>query len=148
TLHCEAQTCKSRAPIDSWKNICGGSAKSVGIVRGRRPNLSGSKRRTILFRSRQPQAILIMVMLFAAVLARSAPANDNFTNSWVLDGLTNKATGSNQDATKEPGERDHAGNPGGASVWWRWTAPTNGTVILDTIGSSFDTLLGVYLLRT
>src|SRR5207244_362504 len=30
------------------------------------------------------------------------------------------------------------------SVWWTWTAPTNGTVALDTIGSSFDTLLAVY----
>ena len=67
--------------------------------------------------------MVLMLMLFAAALARSAPANDNFTNSWVLEGLTNTVTGSNQDATKEPGERDHDYNPGGASVWWScWKA--------------------------
>lgn len=53
-------------------------------------------------------------------------------------------TGSNMTATKEPGEPDHAGNPGGKSVWWSWTAPTNGPVVITTAGSSFDTLLAVY----
>ena len=30
---------------------------------------------------------------------------------------------SNRFATKQAGEPDHAGNPGGASVWFKWTAP-------------------------
>ncbi|HYV30126.1 MAG TPA: hypothetical protein VEO53_03290, partial [Candidatus Binatia bacterium] len=47
-------------------------------------------------------------------------------------------------AHKEPGEPDHAGNPGGRSVWWQWTAPRSGPVIIQTEGSSFDTLLAVY----
>jgi hypothetical protein len=47
-------------------------------------------------------------------------------------------------ATKETGEPDHAANSGGKSVWWTWTAPANARVTLDTIGSSFDTLLAVY----
>ena len=34
--------------------------------------------------------------------------------------------GSNVGATKEPGEPDHAGDPGGASVWYTWTAPADG----------------------
>jgi hypothetical protein len=29
-------------------------------------------------------------------------------------------------------------------VWWKWTAPSGGTVILSTQGSLFDTTLGVY----
>ena len=33
---------------------------------------------------------------------------------------------------------------GGASVWLSWTAPASGTVTIDTFGSNFDTLLGVY----
>ena len=45
---------------------------------------------------------------------------------------------------EEAGEPSHAGNVGGKSVWWTWTAPTNGTVTVDTVGSSFDTLLAVY----
>ncbi len=33
---------------------------------------------------------------------------------------------------------------GGKSVWWKWTAPSSGDVVIDTNGSNFDTLLGVY----
>ena len=40
--------------------------------------------------------------------------------------------------------RTIAGNSGGKSVWWTWTAPSSGSVQIDTIGSSFDTILGVY----
>jgi len=46
-------------------------------------------------------------------------------------------------ATKEPGEPAHAGNDGGASIWYSWTAPSTGNVTITTEGSSFDTLLGV-----
>ena len=47
-------------------------------------------------------------------------------------------------ATKETGEPIHAGNSGGASTWWKWTAPSAGQVSLNTHGSGFDTLLAVY----
>ncbi|HVL14462.1 MAG TPA: cadherin repeat domain-containing protein, partial [Gemmata sp.] len=30
------------------------------------------------------------------------------------------------------------------SVWWQWTAPESGSVEVNTIGSTFDTVLGVY----
>lgn len=70
--------------------------------------------------------------------------NDNFANATVISGSTLTVTGSNVGATKEPGEPNHAGNSGGKSIWYAWTAPTSGTVTLDTHGSTFDTLLGVY----
>ena len=47
-------------------------------------------------------------------------------------------------ATREPGEPDHDGRPGGASVWYQWIAPANGLATFDTIGSTFDTVLAVY----
>jgi len=71
----------------------------------------------------------------------NGPANDNFSNAIQVNGSSGQDTGTNVDATKESGEPDHAGNAGGNSVWWRWTAPSS----LDTHGSSFDTLLGVYV---
>lgn len=74
----------------------------------------------------------------------NAPANDNFANRIVLSGSTITVTGTNVNATKETGEPNHAGNTGGKSVWYSWTAPSAGTVTIDTHGSSFDTLLGVY----
>jgi peptidyl-Asp metalloendopeptidase len=73
------------------------------------------------------------------------PANDNFANAQVISGNSGTVTGSNVGATKEPGEPNHAGNAGGASVWYRWTPSTSGSATIDTIGSNFDTLLAVYI---
>jgi hypothetical protein len=78
------------------------------------------------------------------VVTGSAPANDNFSSRIAIVGATRTVTGSNVGATKEAGEPNHAGNAGGASVWWTWTAPSSGTYTVSTRGSSFDTLLGVY----
>ncbi len=82
----------------------------------------------------------------AGTLAR--PANDSFSaGTPVLVGTTNAATvnGSTTEATREVGEPNHApGETGGGSVWWRWTASANGTMRVTTVGSNFDTLLGVY----
>lgn len=70
--------------------------------------------------------------------------NDSFAGRLTIVGSTNSVTGSNVGATAEPGEPSHAGNPAGASVWWTWVAPDSGTVIVETLGSSIDTVLAVY----
>lgn len=72
------------------------------------------------------------------------PANDQFANSITLSGSSTVAGGTNVLATKENGEPNHGGNPGGKSVWWSWTAPASGDVVVNTNGSNFATLLGVY----
>ena len=72
------------------------------------------------------------------------PVNDTFANATNLGTADGVFTGNNIGATKETGEPSHAGNAGGASVWWKWTAPYAGTFSLSTQGSSFDTLLAVY----
>src|SRR5437016_3788596 len=83
-------------------------------------------------------------------LSGATAVNDRFSNRIVLTGTNIAASGSNTNATKEAGEPDHAGNPGGKSVWWTWTAPTNGDLTITTDGSTkidgtpLDTLLGVY----
>ncbi|BDV42272.1 serine protease [Geotalea uraniireducens] len=73
-----------------------------------------------------------------------SPANDAFADGIPLTGVSGQAAGVNLNATSEAGEPEHAGVAGGASVWWTWQAPAEGTVTLDTHGSNFDTLLGVY----
>jgi hypothetical protein len=73
-----------------------------------------------------------------------APANDNFASATLLTGTTATATGNNSTATKQAGEPNIAGNQGGKSLWYAWTAPANGKVTINTEGSNFDTLLGVY----
>lgn len=73
------------------------------------------------------------------------PPNDYFTNSISLGMATSvTVTATNVLATREPGEPKITGNSGGHSLWWNWTAPSNGVVTIDTSGSTFDTLLGVY----
>ncbi len=76
----------------------------------------------------------------------SPPPNDNFANAQVITGISGTVNGTNAFATKEAGEPSHSpdGNPGGKSVWYRWTAPGSGSVSLNTSGSNFDTLLAVY----
>ncbi len=74
----------------------------------------------------------------------SAPANDALSQAFGLPGNFGTVAGTNAGATKEPGEPNHAGNPGGASVWWSWTAPCTGQYLVSTAGSSFNTLLAIY----
>jgi len=48
-------------------------------------------------------------------------------------------TGTNIGYTGEAGEPAQSGTID--SAWWTWTAPANGTLVVDTIGSGFDTWL-------
>ena len=71
------------------------------------------------------------------------PPNDDFAARIVLTGTNISITASNIGASKEVGELNHGGKPGGKSVWWTWTAPVSGRVVL-TVNDSFDTLVGIY----
>jgi Ca2+-binding RTX toxin-like protein len=75
---------------------------------------------------------------------RMAPVNDNFANRIVLNGSSISVTGTNVDSSGEPGEPSHGGSIPDRTVWWAWTAPASGEITIDTIGSNFDTTLGVY----
>ena len=75
------------------------------------------------------------------------PTNDNIANPDHPDRhAPAPSLGSNVAASKEKGEPDHAGNAGGASVWYQWTAPDSGSYTFTTsgTGTNFDTLLDVY----
>jgi large repetitive protein len=69
---------------------------------------------------------------------------DDFSTRVQLAGSSVTANGSNIGATKEPGEPNHAGNPGGKSVWWTWSPTSGGPVTISTAGSTFNTVLAVY----
>ena len=78
------------------------------------------------------------------LLAAAQPANDAFAKRITLSGVSGGTLGYSVLASKENGEPLHAGNSGGASVWWKWISPGEGQVSLDTHTSVIDTLLGVY----
>ncbi len=71
-------------------------------------------------------------------------ANDGYRAATALTPPSGTVTAGNNGATKEAGEPAIAGNAGGASVWWKFRAPATGTLRLNTAGSTFDTLLGVF----
>ena len=89
-------------------------------------------------------AALFLVLMAPARASAAPPPNDNFANAETIADRYGWADGDNSEATKEPGEPNHAGNPGGASVWYSWTAPYAGRATFSTCYSEFDTLLAVY----
>src|SRR6266478_5530064 len=89
--------------------------------------------------------LVLSLLSYGASALATAPPNDAFANRITLSGAPITITASNVGATIEPGEPQHAGELGGRSVWWTWTAPSTGTFAISTAGSGFDTLLGVYL---
>jgi uncharacterized repeat protein (TIGR03803 family) len=59
-------------------------------------------------------------------------------------GFTLSQSFSTTGATRETGEPTIAGQPGGASYWYSYTAPASGTLEFNTAGSAFNTMLAVY----
>jgi hypothetical protein len=90
-----------------------------------------------------PLAVLSDEALLTFILPE-VPAGDNFADRVLLVQTNGISSGNNFRATQEAGEPNHAGKPGGHSVWYKWIAPTNGIARFRTVGSTFDTLLAVY----
>ena len=86
--------------------------------------------------------------LLRAVNAAAPVPNDNRDAARELVGWAGQLEQTTWTATKEAGEPAHAGNAGGASVWFRWTASRAGTAYFSTAGSDFDTLLAAYRLNS
>jgi hypothetical protein len=78
------------------------------------------------------------------VLNVNPPRNDDFADAYAISGAAGTTNGFNLNASKEPNEPAHAYDVGGHSVWYSWTAPTNGPVEFNTAGSTFSTILAVY----
>lgn len=89
---------------------------------------------------------VVRILVDLSYVGTTNVPNDNFTNAIVITGPTGGFAGSNVGATKESGEPTHdaLGNAGGASIWYRWTAPSNMNAVVSTEGSSIDTVLAVY----
>ena len=72
-----------------------------------------------------------------------APTNDQFADATALNaGLPEYSFGSNRFASKQPGEPDHGGDSGGASVWYSWTPSASGN--LSVCSYDLEPLLAVY----
>lgn len=93
--------------------------------------------------------IWIMVAAMWISAANARPANDNFANAQSISGSTVSVDGTTEGATVEGGEPAPDPNssdpsPGEHTVWYRWTAPTSGSTIIDTCRANIDSILTVY----
>jgi hypothetical protein len=79
-----------------------------------------------------------------AMLTVSAPANDLCSGAIVISSnpYSNSQSTTNASAIGDPSPS--CGTSVGKGVWYAYTAPTNGLLEVDTIGSDFDTVLGLY----
>ena len=93
-------------------------------------------------------AAALLLLPSAGSAVALAPVNDHFADAIDLSAVGEGmfVDGTNVAATKETDEPNHAGNAGGHSVWYTWTAPGNGSVphVAVQVFGQFDTLLGVY----
>jgi len=73
------------------------------------------------------------------------PFNDAFNDAFALSGAGGQTQGTTVGATGEANEPNHAFvSAPFNSIWYEWTAPSDGALTLDTFGSNFDTTLAVY----
>lgn len=61
---------------------------------------------------------------------RIPPANDDFTNAYLLEGFQLTTNGPITGASREPREPAHGDPKGIGSIWWTWTAPADGPLEL------------------
>lgn len=62
----------------------------------------------------------------------------------VVRGYSGSQIFSTVNATTDPLEPAHCNAPGGKSYWLSYQPPANGTLTLDTIGSTYDTVMETY----
>lgn len=76
------------------------------------------------------------------------PENDDFANATPISGAALTVQGSNVEASWEEDEYYRGEWNGGVSVWWAWTAPSNGDFTVSTElaynGSPLHPFIGVY----
>jgi hypothetical protein len=79
-------------------------------------------------------------------LGFGGPPNDLLAGAVVLAGASANSSVDSAGAGAEPGEPGYGFNfeTPRASLWWKWTAPSAGSVWLDTRGSEFDTVLTIF----
>ena len=90
-----------------------------------------------------PSLNILALLLLGALPAPAVPLNDAFANRISLGSApAATASGETTGATLQSNEND-LDAVGGASLWWKWTAPENAWVSVDTKGSAIDTVLAV-----
>jgi hypothetical protein len=78
------------------------------------------------------------------VMASALPFADNFADRGIINTASGIGSGTSVGAAKQSGDPQPYPGPIGYTVWLTWVAPADGIAIFNTIGSTFDTVLGIY----
>src|ERR1017187_5025848 len=84
---------------------------------------------------------LVILACFAADVGR---AQFTFATAANLSGYWGSVTNDNTSGGPEANAPQIVGFTNNAPLWYQWTAPVDGEVELDTIGSAADTVLAVF----
>src|SRR4051812_24061233 len=82
--------------------------------------------------------------LLSSIDAFAQIANDDLANAVLITGTNLTIMGSDINGTSEIGEPNHAGYRPTHSVWFAWTAPSDGAAAVDLTNSIYGSVLGVY----
>lgn len=82
-------------------------------------------------------------ILEVSVIVPTTPS-DTFAGRVNLGGAGSVDIASNNLASSMEAGEPNPGNLSGASVWYEWTPTTTGWYTIHTVGSSFDTVLGLF----
>jgi hypothetical protein len=86
---------------------------------------------------------LVWLMLASTCLAAAPPANDNFTNRFILSGSPAVSTGSLAGATRQVMEVASCDFTG--TIWWSWTAPQTGTAVVQILDITQSNLVSAWM---
>ena len=87
-------------------------------------------------------AIRLIVVLLAGLAVNVSRAQTSFDSAQVLTGDWGVVTNDNSGVIPQPGTPNIAGFPPFAPLWYVWTAPKDGDVQLDTVGSVIPLIRG------
>jgi hypothetical protein len=78
------------------------------------------------------------------LIANIAPGNDNLSKATPLSATGGIYVASNRLATKQTGEPNTASSPAAHSIWYTIKPGATQTLTVDTLGTPFDTVVGIY----
>ena len=136
-------------PVQATWNIASGSNyATVNGTSGRLTAKSTSKDRTVMLSVSYTENGVRKTATKSVSVRKSdpRPANDSFAGAVTISEASGiSATVDSTNATDEPDEPLMSFEPSAVgTLWWKWTAPCDGTVSFSANGSDFPSVVGVY----
>lgn len=139
----------------TWNDRPGGPSRSASAPWPNYPQYVSGDATSTTYRARHTGEHLLHIVTYdnggnytivfgapASTDPNTRPSNDNRDSATVVSSFPSVHLQSTKNATNEAGEYRPCG--ASATVWYRFTAPANGTLTLSTAGSNFDTTLALF----